>query len=143
MRACYRHFDTCMLHLFCKINPPTYISTRDHPRYWTRGRCFPERGAPGGWINILKSYWTRGRCFPERGAPGGWIDILKSYWTRGRCFPERGAPGGWINILKATGPGQVSPRKGGAREEKGRAQRQDRGRCFPERGASGSGPRRD
>ena len=34
-----------MLHLFCEVNPPTYISTRDRPRYWPGAGVFSKESA--------------------------------------------------------------------------------------------------
>ena len=109
MRACYRQFNTCMLHLFCKVNPPTYISTRDRPRYWP-GAGVSRKRAPGIGYTFSKfsKLLARGRCFSKESARD-WIAILKArLLARGRCFSKEES----------------------VREEKGRAQRQDRGRCF-------------
>ena len=59
-----------MLHLFCKVNPPTYISTRDRPRYWP-GAGDLETGRPGteNILKVLKSYWP-GAGDLETGRPG-------------------------------------------------------------------------
>ena len=108
MLACYRQINTCMWHLFCKVNPPTCISTRDRHRYWTGAGVSTERRGARGWIDILKGYWTGAGVSTERRGARGWIDILKGYW------PGAG----------------VSTERRGAREGKGRAQRQDRGRCL-------------
>ena len=107
MRACYRHFDTCMLHLFCKINPPTYISTRDRPRYWPgAGRL--SKGSVRDWIHILKSYWPgAGRL--SKGSVRGWIHILKSYWP-GAGRLSKGSVRDWIKVWLngRTGAGRLS-----------------------------------
>ena len=131
MLACYRQINTCMWHLFCKVNPPTCISTRDRHRYWTGAGVSTERRGARGWIDILKGYWTGAGVSTERRGARGWINILKGYWTGAGVSTERRGARGWIDILKGYWPGAgVSTERRGAREGKGRAQRQDRGRCL-------------
>ena len=118
MHACLfvidRSIRVCW-HLFCKVNPPTCISTRDRPRYWPGAGVSPKAERPGLDRHSQKLL-DRGRCLPESGRSArGWIDILIGYWTgagvspkaerpgldrhsqkllaRGRCLPEGGAPG--------------------------------------------------